>query len=72
MSANQFRLCAKLSEDLTRSLLLFAANKSEKTRQLGGKPRPRPRRRLQRARVLQRLHLSALVARAARLLPESS
>ena len=74
MSANQFRLCAKRSEDSIRSLPLFAANRNEKTRQLAGRPRL-PRRLFQhpqRARALQRLRLLALAALAAKSPPASS
>jgi hypothetical protein len=73
--ANQFRLCAKRSEDSIRSLLLFAANRNEKTRQLGGNhlPAPPPLLRLplpRRARALRRL--LALAALAEKSPPESS
>ena len=74
MSANQFKLCAKRLGGLIKSLPLFAANRNEKTRQLGGRPRL-PRRLFQhpqRARVLQRLRPLALAALAAKLPPASS
>jgi hypothetical protein len=68
MSANQFRLCAKRSEDSIRSLPLFAANKNEKTRQLAGRPRlpRRPPRHRQRDREPQRLRQPQQVERRLR------
>ncbi len=74
MSANQFKLCAKRLGGLIKSLPLFAASRSEKTRRLAGRPRlpRRPFRHRQRDRALQRLRLLALAALAAKSPPASS